>query len=264
VHIDVAGGAETRNPDGSKAFTLQAATSGSSPSGSQYLASLETRATETKLVLWRVRVRSGRMTILKVARPVARASLPPYGFQCGSTGHANTWWDTGDLRLTSAFYDGLTNHLYAAAAVGGNAGGGPSESVIRWYEASTKSKFHRSTVTREGTIKAPDHDAAWPAVATNDGGTLFVTYARAGASDCLGIWAATVPAGSTTATAALVRAGELRYEFGPGVERWGDFSAANPDPVTPADVAVFGAFAEDTGGATTDVFREHVALLADT
>ena len=73
-----------------------------------------------------------------------------------------------------------------------------------------------------------------------------------------------MPAGSTAATASLVRAGELRYEFGPGVERWGDFSAANRDPVTPADVAVFGAFAEDTGGATTDAFREHVALLADT
>ncbi len=76
---------------------------------------------------------------------------------------------------------------------------------------------------------------------------------------CLGI-----AAGSTAASAALVRAGELRYEFGPGVERWGDFSAANRDPVTPADVAVFGAFARDTGGATSSVFREHVALLADT
>jgi hypothetical protein len=119
-------------------------------------------------------------------------------------------------------------------------------------------------VTRHGTVQAAGYDAAWPAVATNDAGTLFVTYARAGLTECLGIWAATVPVGSAAATASLVRAGEVRYEFGPGVERWGDFSAANRDPVTPADVAVFGAFAEDTGGATTDVFREHVALLANT
>jgi predicted nucleotidyltransferase len=33
--------------------------------------------------------------------------------------------------------------------------------------------------------------------------------------------------------------------------------------VTPADVAIFGAFARDQGSSTTDVFRAHVTLLAD-
>jgi hypothetical protein len=264
VHIEVAGGAETRNPDGSKAFTLQAATAAGAAPADQYLVSLEPKATSAKLVLWRLHVAHGAMSIAKVARAVKPVSLPPYGYQCNGTTHANTLWDTGDLRLTSAFYDGDTNRLYAATAVKGNAGGGPIESVIRWYEAIPKTTFHRSVVAREGTVKAAGDDAAWPAVATNDAGTLFLTYARAGLSECLGIWAATVPAGSTAATASLVRAGELRYEFGPGVERWGDFSAANRDPVAPADVAVFGAFAEDTGGLTTSAFREHVALLADT
>ena len=33
--------------------------------------------------------------------------------------------------------------------------------------------------------------------------------------------------------------------------------------VAAADVAIFGAFAEDQGSPTTDAFRAHVALLAD-
>ena len=146
----------------------------------------------------------------------------------------------------------------------GNAGGGPQESVIRWYEAAPKNRFGRSHVLREGTVGAANHDAAWPALATNDVGTLFIGYARGGPSECLGIWAATVPAGAGTgAQTSLIAAGGARYEFGPGLERWGDFSAANRDPVIGADVALFGAFAEDQGSSTTDAFRAHVALLAD-
>jgi hypothetical protein len=262
VHIQVAGGSQTQNPDGSKAFTLQAATAAGTAPTDQYLVSLEAKPASTKLVLWRLHVANGSMSIAKVADPVSRVSIPPYGYQCNGSAKANTLWDTGDLRLTSAFYDGDTNRLYAATAVAAPAGGS-AVSAIRWYEADPKGTFRQSVVTREGTIKATGHDAAWPALATNDAGTLFVTYARAGLTECLGIWAATVPAGSTTATASLVRAGDLRYEFASGVERWGDFSAANRDPAVPGDVAVFGAFAVDTGSATTAEFREHVALLAD-
>ena len=207
---------------------------------------------------------SGQLKAARTAKAVTRVRLPPYGFQCGSTDKPNTWWDTGDVRLTSAFYDAATNRLYAATSVAGNAGGGPQESVIRWYEAAPTGRFAHSRVLREGTIAASNHDAAWPAVATNDAGTLFLTYARGGSTECLGVWAATVVAGTgTAASAALVAPGTARYEFAPGLERWGDYSAANRDPVTPADVAIFGAFADDNGSATTDVFREHVALLAD-
>ena len=67
----------------------------------------------------------------------------------------------------------------------------------------------------------------------------------------------------TAAQTSLIAAGGARYEFGPGVERWGDFSAANRDPVVGADVAVFGAFADDQGSSKTNAFRAHVALLAD-
>jgi hypothetical protein len=264
VHIEVAGGKATTNPDGSKAFTLQAATAAGTAPTDQYLVSLEPKASSAKLVLWRVRAANGDLSIAKTARTVEPVALPPWGLQCHSTSDAGTWWDTGDLRLTSAFYDGDTGLLYAATSVAGNAGGGARESVIRWYEARPGTPFGTSTVVREGTVKAANRDAAWPAVATNDAGTLFLTYARAGSTECLGVYAATVPAGTGTgASAGLVAAGEARYEISPGIERWGDFSAANRDPVTPADVAVFGAIADGDGAGPTDLFREHVALLAD-
>ncbi|MEP6757754.1 MAG: hypothetical protein ABJB55_01005 [Actinomycetota bacterium] len=264
VPIKVLGGARTKNPDGSKAFTLQAAQSVGGAPTDQFLTSLEATTTSAKLVVWRLRIVGGQLRADRTAKAVTRVRLPPYGYQCGSTASANTWWDTGDVRLTSAFYDASTNRLYTATSVAGNAGAGPPESVIRWYETAPRGRLAHSRVLREGTVGAANHDAAWPAVATNDAGTLFIAYARAGSSECLGIWAATVPAGTGTASqAALIAPGGARYEFGPGVERWGDFSAANRDPVTAADVAIFGAFADDQGLATTDAFREHVALLAD-
>ncbi|HLB39573.1 MAG TPA: hypothetical protein VJM84_03900 [Actinomycetota bacterium] len=264
VPIEVRGGAATRNPDGSKAFTLQAATAAGGAPTDQFLVSLEAQAGSTRLVLWRLRMIDGDLVVAKTAKSVKRVGLPPYGYQCGSTNNATTWWDTGDLRVTSAFFDAGANRLYAATAVAGNAGGGIQESVIRWYEARPSNRLGRSSVLREGTVASANRDAAWPAIATNDAGTLFVGYARGGKAECLSVWAATIAAGAgTAAQTALVRLGEARYQFGPGVERWGDYGAANRDPVIPADVAVFGAFARDQGSSTTDAFRAHVALLSD-
>jgi hypothetical protein len=265
VQVKVAGGATTRNPDGTKGFTLQAAQSvGGSPTD-QFLVSLEPAATSANLVLWRVRARSGSLRVRSTADRVKRALLPPYGYQCGSTDQPNTWWDTGDLRITSAFYDADAgvNRLYAATAALGNAGGGAPESVIRWYEVAPASKLSASTVLRQGTVGAANRDAAWPAIATNDAGVVFLTYARAGLKECLSMYGATVQPASAAAATHLVREGAARYEFGRGVERWGDFSAANRDPVTPSDVAVFGAVPILTDGKPTDAFVSHGALLTD-
>jgi hypothetical protein len=260
VPLTVFGGGQTRNPDGSQAFTLQAAPSVGGPAADQYLVSLEPKAKFANLVLWRV---SGD-SLGRTAKRVKRALLPPYGYQCHSTGALNTWWDTGDLRLTSAFFDAGTGLLYAATSALGNAGGGPPESVIRWYEAEPVDNFGQSQILHQGTIGAANHDAAWPAIATNDAGTLFLTYARAGLRQCLSMYAATVPAGTSSASVSLVDRGEARYEWGPGVERWGDFSAANRDPVAPAEVAVFGAVpVVVNGGRPTRFFVSHGALLAD-
>ena len=131
VPIKVLGGSKTKNPDGSKAFTLQAAQSVVPPDRSVPRLA-RAKPASANLVLWQLRVANGRLALAKTAEAVQRVSLPPYGYQCGSTTSANTWWDTGDLRVTSAFYEADANRLYAATSVAGNAGGGPQESVIRW------------------------------------------------------------------------------------------------------------------------------------
>ena len=99
VPIKVLAGSKTKNPDGSKAFTLQAAQSVGGAPTDQFLVSLEPRATSAKLVLWRLRIVNGNLRVSKTAEAVKRVALPPYGYQCDSTNQVNTWWDTGDLRL---------------------------------------------------------------------------------------------------------------------------------------------------------------------
>ena len=124
MHIEVARWRRDQEP---RRFEGIHPASGDGPSGAapadQYLVSLEAKPTSAKLVLWRLRVAHGAMSIAKVAKAVKRVSLPPYGYQCNGTTHANTLWDTGDLRLTSAFYDGDTHRLYAATAVSGQRRG---------------------------------------------------------------------------------------------------------------------------------------------
>jgi hypothetical protein len=269
VHLDVLGGTQTRDPDGSKAFTIQPVMSiGGSPS-TQYLMSVDAEQRSTALVLWRLRFRRGRTFLRKVAIPVARAQLPPLGYQCGSTNRPTTWWDTGDLRLMNAWYDADRNRIYASHAVEGNPGGGVPESVIRWYEVRPAPTLGSSRVTRTGTIATPGHDAAWSSVATTADGRLWVTYARAGLDECLSSWVANVPRGSTVATKVSVHEGEARYEFSAaspteyGIERWGDYSATNRDPLDPNAIGSFNAYAKSDGGGATSLFMQRVTRLTD-
>lgn len=268
VHIDVLSGADTRNPDGTKAFTLQPAMSIGGTPTDQYLVSAEKVRGTNALVLWRLRFVSGTPKLTKVALPVKAFQLPPYGRQCGSTSNPNTWWDTGDLRLMNAWFDG--GHVYTAHAVAANPGGGVPESAIRWYDVATAGTLSASTVARTGTIGAAGHDAAWGSVATSADGTLFVDYSRAGQDECLSIYAGAVPAGATSATRARLVQGTARFEFigpsatDPGIERWGDYSAINRDPLDGTAMALFNAYAIDDGGPSpTSQWQARVTLVRD-
>jgi hypothetical protein len=110
-------------------------------------------------------------------------------------------------------------------------------------------------------------DAAWPSVATDGDGKLWVNYARAGiagADECLSAYAAVVQPGSTTASSVLIKQGDGRFETGPGVERWGDFTAISRDPTDPTVVATYGAYPiDDGGGPATSAWQQIVATLTD-
>ena len=173
------------------------------------------------------------MSIAKVAKAVKRVSLPPYGYQCNGTSHANTLWDTGDL----AAHVRVLRRRHEPA-VRGHRGQrqrrGRSERVgrSRWYEAIPKRTFHRSVVTRAGTVQAAVRRRV--AGGRDERRRDPVPHLRAGRPHGMprAFWAATVPAGSIAATASLVRAGELRYRVRPRGRTVGRLLRG--EPVTPS------------------------------
>ena len=76
-----------------------------------------------------------------------------------------------------------------------------------------------------------------------------MTYNRASqpSGESLSAWVAEVPPGSTTATQTLLTPEMALYDVVDGIERWGDFTAINRDPVAPDAVATFNQYANELG-----------------
>ena len=264
------GGAATSNPGGTRAFTLQPATSAGTAPADQYLMSYRrARGGGSALVLWRLRQTTGDLRLTRVAIPVGKVTVSPYGTQAGGgLNNSNTWWDPGDLRLVNAFYDPDLRRVYAAHVIFRNlrpdpVTGGYEEAAIRWYEVAPGSSLRTSAVTRRGVVGTPETDAGWPVVATDGVGTLFITYSRASVvtGEYLSAYVAQIPVGSTIAEIALLAAGDARMEAVRGVERWGDFNAISRDPLDPAVMAVVNQYAKSDGSGPTEDWQETVDLV---
>jgi hypothetical protein len=232
------------------------------------MTSLDFNGSTGKLILWRLKVVNG---VLKLSRAhIAGGSMtyPRWGRQCpGNPQGLNDNWDTGDLRLTSSFWDVGLGRLYTATARDGNIGGGAPESVIRWWEVDPASSLGDSDVTRFGTIGAAGRDLAWPSIATDGDGKLWVNYARAGSAECLAAYASVIQPGARGAASIRIKLGFGRYEWdGAGdVERWGDYTAISRDPVNPTQMATYGAYPsnDEQGGPATDLWQQVIASVAD-
>lgn len=269
VTFDVFAGTATRNPGGTKAFTIQPATSvGTNPADQYFLSFQKNVATDSALILWRLRETVTGLKLSKAGLDVARVSISPFGTQGGGTGNSNTWWDPGDLRLVNAFYDADLNRVYAAHTIFRDLKpdtntGGYAESVIRWYEVAPASVLASSTVARTGVVGTPETDAGWPAVATDGSGILFVTYSRASGitGEYLSAYVAEVAPGSTTAKIVLLAAGSARMETGRGPERWGDYNGFSRSPLDPAVMAVVNQYAKSDGSGPTADWQQTVDLV---
>jgi hypothetical protein len=268
VPIEVFGRRHTRDPDGSRAFTIVPAISEGGAPTTQFMTSMDFNGSTGKLVLWRLKPRTGGgLRLHRVIVSSGTMSFPPFGLQCGGApGQSNRWWDTGDLRLTTGFWDNDLGRMYTATAIAGNIGGGAVESVIRWWEIDPAPTLGNSTIDRRGTVGEVGRDAAWPSVATDGDGKLWLNYARAGiagADECLSAYAAVVQVGATAASTILFRSGEARYEFASGIERWGDYTAISRDPLDPTTMAAYGAYALDDGPGPTPFWQQVVTTLRD-
>lgn len=263
-------GRATRDPDGSKAFTIQPAqTYGGTNPTDQFLLSFDWggNGAGTKVVLWRLRKTGTGLRLAKAGKKVGKAKIAPFGSQKGGTGN-DFLWDNGDLRLINAAYDADVGRLYAGHTIARQLGdAGHLESVARWYELAPAGSLKNSTVPRRGIIGEEDRDVGYPTMATDDAGRLFVTYSQAGSQggggEFLSAYVATIPSVGTTATSLLLKAGEATYDAGPGVERWGDYNGINRNPADGSEVATVNQYALDTGGGPTDRWQQWVALVTD-
>ena len=265
VKIRVFSRDQTRNPGGSRAFTIVPTISNGGSPKAQWMVSVDFDGATGRVILWRLRVENGILRLAKVEVGKGPMSFPPFGRQCSGSSKLNTRWDTGDLRITNSFWDGDLGRVYAATAVAGQIGGGSLGSVVRWWEIDPAAPLRDSTITRKGIVGAAGRDAAWPSVATDGDGKLWINYARAGiggTDECLSAYTAVVQPGSTTASSTLIKEGDARYETDPGVDRWGDFTAISRDPTDPTVVATYGAYPIG-GGPTTNSWQQIIATLAD-
>ena len=265
VPIKVFSGVQTRDPDGSRAFTIVPTVSFGGAPTSQFMTSMDFNGSTGKLILWRLKVMKGALRLTRVTLGGGPMALPPWGRQCGNAPGLNSKWDTGDLRLTSSSWDAARGRLYTTTAIRGNIGGGAPESVVRWWEVDPVSRLASSRVTRRGVVGAAGRDVAWPSIATDGNGKLWVNYARAGAAQCLAAYAAVIQPGAQTSSSILIKAGDARYEFGPGPERWGDYTSISRDPTDPARMAAYGAYPVDdgVGGTATRLWQQVIATLTD-
>ena len=135
VPIKVFSRTQTEDPDGSAAFTIVPTVSFGGAPTVQFMASLDFNGSTGKLILWRLKVVDGILRLTRAQVAAGPMDYPRFGRQCpGNPSGLNDNWDTGDLRLTSSFWDGDLGRLYTTTARDGNIGGGSSESVIRWWE----------------------------------------------------------------------------------------------------------------------------------
>jgi hypothetical protein len=264
VPIRVFSRSQTRDPDGSRAFTIVPAVSIEGSPTAQYLTSMDFNGSTGKLILWRLTVTNGKFKLVRTQVSGGPMSLPPWGRQCGNTTELQSKWDTGDVRLTSAFFDAALGRLYTATSIAGNLGGGGQESVVRWWEIDPASTLSNSMTSRKGTVGAAGRDAAWPSVATDSEGKLWVNYARAGVSECLSAVASVVQPGATGHAPVTIETGFGRYEFSQGPDRWGDYTAVTRDPLNGTQMAAYGAYPIDDGGPTrTEIWQQVIATLTD-
>ncbi len=137
--------------------------------------------------------------------------------------------------------------------------------MVRWWEVDPVSMLANSRVTRRGLVGAAGRDVAWPSIATDGNGKLWVNYARAGAAQCLAAYAAVIQPGAPAPHPSSSGRVTARYEFAPGPERWGDYTAISRDPTDPATMAAYGAYPIDdgVGGSATRLWQQVIATLTD-
>ena len=140
--------------------------------------------------------------------------------------------ETGDTRLQNAvFRNGYLWTTHTVADVGN------TKDEVAWYELdpAVASFTTPGTPVQQGQISDPTRFYYYPSIAVNSSGDAAIGFSGSSSSDYAGAYYtarnASDPAGMTQ-TVSLLKGGLAPYykTFGPGRNRWGDYSATVVDP----------------------------------
>ncbi|HWC32371.1 MAG TPA: hypothetical protein VG709_04510, partial [Actinomycetota bacterium] len=267
---------DLREPSGRRAFTVQPAVSiGSAAARAGTGISFDWRCFPCrgrKVTIWRWAARDGALRQRAKSLDVGVARVAPLGRQRGGGG-LDARWDTGDLRLVTSFFDTDRQRLYGGHSVLRNLGrsSSPNESVARWYELYAPGRLKLAGVRRKGIVGTPNKDSAWPAIAANGNGRVFLSYSRAAPDEFLSAWGAVIQPKGTGRELIRLRRGEARHEAqaatpgSSGVERWGDYNAITRDPVAPLRMWSINQYAKDdrdrSNGVRSELWQQVVNAL---
>ncbi len=193
---------------------------------------------------------AGNVTISDWKLAISPTAVPPPARQPvvpACTSVTTGCLDTGDDRLTSA-YD-LGGLLWTA----GDDACTPTQdtavrSCLRLTQVDTRSGV--PSISQQGDYGAAGKDVFYPAVTFDAFGDTVVSFSLSSAVDPAGVQMTEQPAGSpnTFGPATLLQAGVGPYSDTSTLgTRWGDYSAATPDPCDPSQAWLSGEYTASAG-----------------
>ncbi len=195
------------------------------PAPAQYLVQAHLLASNATVTLHALRDPLGTPTRVAFTLPVASYQWPESPPQLGSS---VTMWVT-QPRFWSCVY--RSGSVWATHHVRTPSSGG--RTIVRWYEFATNgwpASGLDPAVKQWGEVDpGPGLHAYFASIGADAQGNAALTFARSGVSEFIGMWRAVRrwndPPG-VFRPMALVRASTSPYAH----ERWGDYSATEPDP----------------------------------
>lgn len=215
---------DLRNPDGSRAFTVQP-THGMTRSGTQHLVNSRWNS-GNRLTLWKLTDPTSRPRLSRHNVSVSSYSLPPNAEQPDTS---NTL-DTVDARLMNAVY--ANGSVWTAHSISYDWNDdGDASAILKWYEIDVSS----NSIAQSRGWGRPEADYYFPAIARNP--ELRSTMIVYNESDSESVFPRIEVAGRTSGhtqnsleDVQIIKVGESEYDRTRGTDRWGDYAGIVVDP----------------------------------
>jgi hypothetical protein len=190
---------------------------------------------------------------------IGSLTSPPDAPQPGTS----TLIATNDNRLLEASYRGT--------ASGGTLWVAANSACVPAADTATRAclRFINLSISSSGSVtKLQDFDFGqsgfyyyFPAIATDGSGNLIAGFSGSSSDTFAGVYASgqkTTDGANTFQSPVLLHGGENSYT--PFADRWGDYSAAALDPVSPSTVWVAGEYVAISGGSDWGTFLAPIQM----